>query len=211
MLAGKGRTYRYYTGQALFPFGHGLSYTKFNYSDLEVMGDFTKGEPVDVSFVVRNVGDLAGDEVSQIYVSAIGVPREPIKALKWFKRQQFEVAQEIEVVARLHHEAFMIYDENKDELVLRPGKFRIAVGGSSDDKDLIFKEVNFPNALSIKKTVLGNEGSVGCKFGVIGGLVGVIMVAAAIGIGYGVKCRRAEVGCSSGPLLLKQSRTMEEK
>jgi beta-glucosidase len=143
MLAGKGRTYRYYKGKPMFPFGFGLSYTRFKYSNLEILGDVMKGEPVDVCFIVRNAGDLAGDEVLQVYVSAIGVPGEPIKALKWFERRQFEVDQEIEVVARLDKEAFMIYDEEKDEMVLRPGKFRIAVGGSSDDRDLIVKEVTF--------------------------------------------------------------------
>jgi beta-glucosidase len=201
MLAGKGRTYRYYKGKPLFPFGHGLSYTKFQYSDLQVMGDFTKGLPVDVSFVLRNVGALAGDEVSQIYVTAVDVPGEPIKALKWFLRQPLEAAERIEIVARLHHEAFMVFDEAKDELVLRPGKFRIWVGGSSDDKDLLFTDVSFPKTLGDNKWFLGNKGSSGCKVGVIGGLIGIAIVAVAVGIIYGVKRRRMEVGCSSGPLL----------
>jgi beta-glucosidase len=201
MLAGKGRTYRYYKGKALFPFGYGLSYTKFEYSDMQVMGDFTKNEPVDVSFVLKNVGNFAGDEVSQIYITAVDVPNEPIKALKWFLRQSLEVAERIEVVARLHHEAFMIFDEAKDELVLRPGKFRIWVGGSSDEKDLIFKDVTFPNVLGSERLFLGNQGSSKCKLGVIGGLVGIAIVCVVIGIIYGVRRRRVEVGCSSGALL----------
>jgi beta-glucosidase len=200
MLEGKGRTYRYYKGKPLFPFGYGLSYTKFKYSNLEIVGDFTKGRPIDVSFLVENIGNFAGDEVSQIYVTAIDVPNEPIKALKWFKRQQFEVAQQTEIVARLHNEAFMVYDESEDELVLRPGKFRIAVGGSSDDKDLIWKEVSFPNVIVGNNSFLWNNGSKKWIFGVIGGLIG---IALTIGIVYRVKSRQSEDGCDSEGLLPK--------
>jgi beta-glucosidase len=200
MLAGKGRTYRYYKGKALFPFGYGLSYTKFQYSDLEVVGDYTKGEPVDVSFVVHNVGNFAGDEVSQIYVTAVDVPGEPIKALKWFQRQQFEVGQEKEVVTRLHNDAFMVYDEAKDELVLRPGKFRIWVGGSSDDKDLIVKEVSFPNVIVGKKSSFVGNAS-GWKIGVIVGLAGIVLVIIAVSVIYSVKKHQGQHVCASEPLL----------
>jgi beta-glucosidase len=201
MLTGKGRTYRYFKGKPLFPFGYGLSYTKFRYSNLEIMGDFTKGESVDVSFVVENIGDLAGDEVSQIYVSAIDVPDEPIKALKWFKRQQFEVSEVREFVARLHSEAFMIYDEAKDEMVLRPGKFRIAVGGSSDDKDLIWRDVVFP--VQDSNGVGGRQGLFGEKNGwkiavIILGLIGLAFIM--IALIYRAKSRKTP-GCSSESLL----------
>jgi hypothetical protein len=207
MLAGKGRTYRYYKGKPLFPFGFGLSYTRFNYSDLKVLGDFMKGEPVDVSFVVENVGDLAGDEVLQVYVSAIGVPGEPIKALKWFKRRQFEVDQKITVVARLENEAFMIYDEEKDDMVLRPGKFRIAVGGSSDDKDLIATEVTFAggdkNESRVRWTSGGSIGLAGLFAIILGAVVIVlVMILVILGINGKEVARRNRELLNSGRLLV---------
>jgi beta-glucosidase len=83
----KERTYKYFTGDPLYPFGHGLSYTTFAYSDLEVPESVPAGKPVNVSVTVANTGARAGDEVVQVYVSdrEASVP-VPIRKLVGFKR-----------------------------------------------------------------------------------------------------------------------------
>ncbi|NML67220.1 glycosyl hydrolase [Hymenobacter sp. RP-2-7] len=82
-----GRTYRYFTGEPLFPFGHGLSYTTFKYSDLRVLSKAATGQPVRVSVQVQNTGNRAGDEVVQLYVRHPGaLGRAPRHALEGFRR-----------------------------------------------------------------------------------------------------------------------------
>ena len=76
-----GRTYRYFQGEALYPFGYGLSFTTFEYSDLAVTENVTKNNMVKVSFRVRNTGPVDGEEVIQLYVSHPGVQgRAPLRA-----------------------------------------------------------------------------------------------------------------------------------
>jgi len=84
----EGRTYRYFRGEPLYPFGHGLSYTSFEYGHLLVSPRrAAAGERIDVSLRVTNTGPVAGDEVVQLYVrdEYIGCPR-PVKELKGFAR-----------------------------------------------------------------------------------------------------------------------------
>ena len=80
----KGHTYRYFHGEPLYPFGFGLSYTRFRYSDLTIDPEAAKaGQPIKVRVKVRNAGDRAGDEVVQLYISngAASVP-VPIPKLR---------------------------------------------------------------------------------------------------------------------------------
>jgi beta-glucosidase len=141
--AQKGRTYRYYKRTPLYPFGHGLSYTTFLYEDLVVTGNPLNGDQVTVTFTVRNTGTRPGDEVIQIYVSAVGVAKVPIKSLRWFKRQKILVGAKIPVTATIGTEAFQVFDDQSETLTLAPGVFRIAVGGSSAEDALLTKEVTF--------------------------------------------------------------------
>ncbi|TVT41617.1 glycosyl hydrolase [Hymenobacter setariae] len=83
----EGRTYRYFTGEPLFPFGHGLSYTTFKYSNLKVLSKPTTGQPIRVSVEVQNTGQRAGDEVVQLYVRHPGATgRVARHALEGFRR-----------------------------------------------------------------------------------------------------------------------------
>ncbi|SFQ64610.1 glycoside hydrolase family 3 C-terminal domain-containing protein [Hymenobacter arizonensis] len=83
----KGRTYRYFTGEPLFPFGHGLSYTTFKYSNLKVLSKPVTGQPIRVSVDVQNTGARAGDEVVQLYVRHPGASgRVARHALEGFRR-----------------------------------------------------------------------------------------------------------------------------
>jgi beta-glucosidase len=126
--------YRYfdsYDVEPAFPFGHGLSYTTFDYSDLTV----TSGDDgVEVRVEVTNTGAVAGAEVVQLYVSDDGssLPR-PAKELKEFAKVDLAPGASTEVTFALGDEAFSYYDPEQNGWVLEPGAFSIQVGGSSRD------------------------------------------------------------------------------
>ena len=83
----KGRTYRYFEGKPLYPFGYGLSYTTFSYRGLTLPKSRDPcGRPVSVEVTVTNTGEREGDEVSQLYLSFPNVPGAPLRALRGFKR-----------------------------------------------------------------------------------------------------------------------------
>jgi beta-glucosidase len=83
----KGRTYRYFTGEPLYPFGYGLSYTTFAYRNLHVPTKIKRGQPVTVSVEVENTGSMAGEEVAELYVGMPGGQWPiPIRSLAGFQR-----------------------------------------------------------------------------------------------------------------------------
>jgi beta-glucosidase len=125
----KGRTYRYFTGEPLYPFGHGLSFTRFAYARLRVPRKAPVGAPVEVAVEVRNVGARAGDEVVQLYVT----DREasgpvPLKALKGFRRVTLQPGEKRLVTLTLSERDFSLIAAD-GQRVVEPGLFRIAVGG----------------------------------------------------------------------------------
>ncbi len=127
----KGRTYQYFKGNVLYPFGYGLSYTSFKYSDLQV----TEGnQEVNVSFCLKNVGKYAGDEVAQIYVK---LPERdkimPIKELKGFERISLKRGESRKVTIRLKKDLLRYWDEEKGCFVHPSGDYTIMVGASSAD------------------------------------------------------------------------------
>jgi beta-glucosidase len=126
----EGHTYRYFRGEPLFPFGYGLSYTEFAYGNLQLSADSVlAGEPVSVSVDVRNVGQHAGDEVVQLYVSDVeaSVP-VPIRQLCGFARITLEPGEMQTVTFALApRQMSLITDDGR--WVVEPGTFRIAVGG----------------------------------------------------------------------------------
>lgn len=116
--------YRWYEKQSikpLFAFGHGLSYTSFEISDI-------KASEKRVECIVRNVGPVSGSEVVQVYVSMPGKDR-PLKELKAFEKVFLESGEKKKVVIRLKPEDFMQYD---DSWILEKGEYTIHVGTSSD-------------------------------------------------------------------------------
>ena len=85
------RTYRYFNGKPLYPFGHGLSYTKFSYSDLNVPAQaVVAGQPLGADVTVTNTGKVAGDEVVQLYLKFPSVKGAPHIALRGFERIHLE-------------------------------------------------------------------------------------------------------------------------
>jgi beta-glucosidase len=124
-----GRTYRYFTGEPLFPFGYGLSYTTFAYRGLEVPAVVRTGDSVTVSVEVANTGARAGDEVVQVYVTDLvaSVP-VPIRSLAGFRRVHLEAGARRRVAFTLAPRQLSLIDA-AGQRVIEPGAFRISVGG----------------------------------------------------------------------------------
>jgi len=130
----QGRTYRYFLGEPLFPFGHGLSYTTFAYSDLRLSTKtIGSGDTLTVSVDVQNVGECAGDEVVQLYVSdvAASVP-VPIRQLQGFERIHLVPGETKTVTFDLSPRQLSLIDSDGLRVV-EPGEFRITVGGRQPD------------------------------------------------------------------------------
>lgn len=127
----KGRTYQYYKGDVLYPFGYGLSYTSFKYSGLKVTED---NEFANVSFTLKNVGKRAGDEVAQVYVK---LPQRnevmPVKELKGFERVTLKKGESRDVTIKLRKDLLRYWDEAKGDFVYTSGEYTIMVGSSSAD------------------------------------------------------------------------------
>jgi beta-glucosidase len=118
----------------LYPFGHGLSYTSFAYSNLRISSQTAKsGEHIEISLTVANTGKIAGDEVVQLYVcdEYASVPR-PVKELKAFCRVTLDPGQERRVTFKLPIDILAYYDEKLD-LVVEAGTIKVMLGSSSED------------------------------------------------------------------------------
>lgn len=118
----------------LFPFGHGLSYTTFEYSELKIIPEnVMPGGYIDISFKVRNTGNIDGDEVVQLYIHDEWASVErPIKELKGFKRIHLKAREEKKVTFRLFTDQLAFYDEVM-RFVVEAGTFEVMVGSSSED------------------------------------------------------------------------------
>jgi len=127
-----GRTYRYMTEEPLYPFGFGLSYTKFEYSNLILRStQIRQGNSLRVRVTVRNVGEYFGEEVVQLYLSDIEASVEtPACALKGFQRVRLQPGQRRTIQFTITPEMMSIVDESGNG-VLEPGRFMITIGGCS--------------------------------------------------------------------------------
>ena len=132
----KGRTYRYFTGKPLWPFGYGLSYTKFGYGDLVLpKAPIRAGEPLHASVQVTNLGQVSGDEVVQLYLKFPNVPGAPIRALRGFRRVSLEPGASQTVTFDLNaRDLSMVSD--RGEIVVAAGKYSVAIGGGQPDSGL---------------------------------------------------------------------------
>ena len=131
MLPGSSNEYYEGDGSALYPFGFGLSYTEFEYSDLKL--EKTGDTDVKVSLKVKNVGKVAGDEVVQIYVEDCeSTVVTPPKLLKGFRRISLAPGETAELSFDLDYRAFRLMNARYD-WVVEPGDFRIMAGSSSRD------------------------------------------------------------------------------
>ncbi len=125
----KGKTYRFFTQEPLYPFGYGLSYTSFTYSNLTLPEKAVAGETVKVKVTVTNSGKVEGDEIIQLYITdeKASTPR-PVRELEGFKRISLRPGESKDVEFALDKRQFSIINA-KDKRVIEPGYFTVSVGG----------------------------------------------------------------------------------
>jgi beta-glucosidase len=118
----------------LYPFGYGLSYSTFQYGNLELSKTKCKsGEVIDITMKIKNIGRIPGDEVVQLYIRDVvaSLPR-PVKELKGFHRVSLKPGEVKKITFHVQVDQMAYYDENLD-LTLEPGKFKIMIGSASED------------------------------------------------------------------------------
>jgi beta-glucosidase len=125
-----GRTYRFFTGQPLYPFGHGLSYTKFKYSEFSVSSSRAPaGDSVTVSATVENSGSRAGDEVVQLYLTDVQASvRVPIRSLAGIERVHLQPGERRVVRFKIDPRQLAVIT-NDGRTVVEPGEFKVTIGG----------------------------------------------------------------------------------
>lgn len=127
-----GRTYRYMTEKPLYAFGHGLSYTTFEYGDIRLNAPAANaGDKVTLSLDVANTGDMDGDEVVQVYVRNTA-DMELNKALRAFRRINIGKGERRHLEFELDGDAFAFYNPESGKTETLPGKYEVHVGGASD-------------------------------------------------------------------------------
>jgi len=131
----KGYTYQYFKGVPLYPFGHGLSYTRFRFSNLKLSeATIAPSGSVDVSFDLANVGDRAGDEVAQLYTHQVkSRSYQPIRTLRAFRRVTLQPNETRRVTFTLKAAELAWYQGGRIGSAVEPGVFDVAVGASSDN------------------------------------------------------------------------------
>ncbi len=131
----KGRTYRYFKGTPLYPFGYGLSYSTFRYSDMKVSKSTARsGDTLTVSVDVTNTGTLDGDEVVQLYVRDLDSKKpQLIKSLRGFDRVSIRKGETRSVAIPLPVRSLKYYSDGANGYVVEPGKYELQIGSSSSD------------------------------------------------------------------------------
>jgi beta-glucosidase len=124
----KGRTYRYFEGTPLYPFGYGLSYTTFSYSGLSVPSSLEAGNSLTAEVTVTNTGSKAGDEVAQLYLEFPKIPGAPLKALRGFQRVHLEAGASQKLRFELKPRDMSMVTE-AGEPVVAEGAYTVFVGG----------------------------------------------------------------------------------
>ena len=129
--------YRHYDAlsiEPLFPFGHGLTYTQFEFDEISCPGSVSSGEVVPVSVTITNTGERAGSEVAQIYVEDLATQEtKPVRQLKGYKKVRLEPGESQTIQFELDGRAFSWWDRSGPGWMVTPGAYRIHVGSSSQD------------------------------------------------------------------------------
>ncbi|MFV0606395.1 MAG: glycoside hydrolase family 3 C-terminal domain-containing protein [Niabella sp.] len=135
----QGRTYRYYSGDVLYPFGYGLSYTQFTYAWLQAPQKiYSNNNSISFSVQVHNTGNFNGNEVVQAYIQYPSIERMPIKELKSFRKIYVEKNKTAIVSFEIPITELLKWDIKKHDWVLYKGAYNLFVGSHSKDKKLEF-------------------------------------------------------------------------
>ncbi|MCD4709225.1 MAG: glycoside hydrolase family 3 C-terminal domain-containing protein, partial [Bacteroidales bacterium] len=140
----EGRTYRYFKGEVLYPFGYGLSYTSYSYDNLILEKDeiTTEGEVITVSVDITNSGERDGEEVVQLYIHDMESDEvRPLKDLRGFERVSVKAGQTIVVTMTLGPDELAYYDTAMGDYLVEPGLYEIMVGPSSASETLLKAEL----------------------------------------------------------------------
>jgi beta-glucosidase len=137
------RTYRYYTGDVLYPFGHGLSYSTFEYISLQLdQTEIDAGASVTVSVEVSNTSEINGEEVVQIYIRDVEAEDgRPLLDLRGFERIMIKAGETKTIDIVLDKEDFEYYNVSKGEYTVESGRYEIYAGPSSDRDHLLMTEL----------------------------------------------------------------------
>lgn len=130
-----GRTYMYFKEKPLYPFGYGLSYTRFNYSGTTLNDRvIERGDTLRVCFNLKNSGNMDGEEVVQLYVSARKhTDKDPIKQLKAFQRISLRKGETKKVELTVPYTELQVWDEKQNRFILPDKEMTLEIGASSSD------------------------------------------------------------------------------
>ncbi len=131
----KNRTYRYFTGEPLFPFGHGLSYTTFAFSNLKVKQ--LKNERVELSFTVKNTGKVEGTETAQVYFRRPVDTEGPLKTLCGYQQVRLKAGEARTVSIVVPYKSLESWDVQTNTMHFQRGEYQLMVGPSSADNALL--------------------------------------------------------------------------
>ena len=132
----EGRTYRYFKGEPLYPFGYGLSYTHFAYSDLRLdRSNVRSGDHIKIALKVKNTGERVGDEVVQLYLQPLHAPHARVnKELRGFRRLHLQAGEEQAVTFDISPATDLTYyDDVHHAYAVDAGSYRVQIGASSAD------------------------------------------------------------------------------
>jgi beta-glucosidase len=139
----QGRTYRYFTGEPLYRFGYGLSYTQFAYSNLRLSAaELKAGDPLTATVAVKNAGAVAGDEVVELYLAFPKVDGAPLRALRGFQRVSLQPGETRNVTLTLDARDLSMVDAAGDRLV-KDGAYTLSVGSGQPGSGAALVEGNF--------------------------------------------------------------------
>jgi beta-glucosidase len=125
----KNRTYRYFEGQPLYPFGYGLSYSKFEYSNLKLSNvELNAGDSLGVEVDVKNTSDREGDEVAQLYLSFPKLQGTPLRALRGFTRVHV-AAGGVQHVSFTLGARELSHVNSAGDRIVAAGAYQVSVGG----------------------------------------------------------------------------------
>jgi beta-glucosidase len=129
------RTYMYFDKSVLYPFGHGLSYTQFDYNNLKLDSDKIKKDgEIEIEFTIQNAGKIKGDEVAQVYVHNVGASiKVPINQLKRFQRITLDAGKSKTLTFKIPASELSFYDTETNDFKTELGEWEIQVGSSSKD------------------------------------------------------------------------------